>query len=74
MTQTLRRANRNYYLLIIGFVSGVKYYKFAESNKSKALSLKRKFDLQRVPTQLILIEPKQSNNKQLSMFDNWIRA
>lgn len=71
MTQTLRKTtNRRYYLLIIGFVSGAKYYKFAESNKSKALSLKRKFDLQRVPTQLILIEPKQSNNKQLSMFDN----
>lgn len=74
MTQTLRKTNKRYYLLTIGFVSGVKYYKFAESNKSKALSLKRKFDLQCVPTQLILVEPKQSNNKQLSMFDNLIKA
>ena len=70
MTRTQRKTNKAYYLLIIGFVSGVKYYKFAESNKSKAMNLKRKYDLQYVPTQLIHVEPKQSNNQQMSIFDN----
>lgn len=70
MTQTLRKTNKGYYLLVVHFVSGVKYYNFAESNKSKALSLKQKFEFQGIPTDLIFKAPRISNNKQLSIFDN----
>lgn len=63
------KTNKRYYRLYAGFVSDGKYYTFSESNKSKALALKRKFDLENVYTELTVIEPKPSNSKQISFFD-----
>lgn len=66
---SISQFGKRYYLLYVGFVSGGKFYKFSESNKSRALSLKRQFDLQGIYTELHIQEPKKSNNVQLSFFD-----
>lgn len=63
------KANKRYFRLYVGFVSGPKYYTFNESNKSKVLALKRKFDLENVYTELTVIEPKSTNTKQMSFFE-----
>lgn len=74
MLKPAKKTNKRYYLLYIGFVSGGKYYKFAESNKHKALSLQKKYKLMNIFTELKVIEPKPSNYTQLSIFDNWIKV
>lgn len=63
------KANKRYYRLYAGFVSGGRYYTFTEKNKSKALALKRRFELEGVYTELTVIERKESNSKQMSIFD-----
>ncbi len=67
--RTSSKTNKRYWLLYIGFVSGGKYYKFSESNKSKALSLQRKYKLMGIFTELTVIEPKPKTYEQLSLFN-----
>ncbi len=64
------KTNKKYYLLYVGFVSGGKYYKFSESNKSKAFSLQKKYQWLGIFTELKVVEPSPKKYEQLSIFNN----
>lgn len=59
---------KSYYLLIIKFENRDKFFKFNESSKAKALSLKRRYELQGIETVLKHIVPAPSKYVQMSMF------